>query len=105
MVISRNGLIWCQDERRAMLAFTSVGGGMRVITLDLRSGLTTRISPLSGIHKDPAFSPDCRMIAWASPEGVVVSTADGRHRRLITRGHAETIRWGRCSTRSRPCTA
>ena len=68
---------------------------MRVMTLDLTTGQTRRVSPAHGIHKDPAFSPDCRMLAWVAPEGVVVATTDGRLVRTIARGHAETVRWGR----------
>ncbi len=85
----------CPDPHRSMLAYTEVGHGMRIMTLDLASGETHRVSPARGIHKDPAFSPDCRMLAWVSPEGVVVATVDGRLVRTIARGHAETVRWGR----------
>jgi len=83
---------WCDDR----LAFTAVGGGapMRIMVMDLRTGATRRISPAGGPHKDPAFSPDCRMIAFTSPRGLEIAAPDGRMRRLVAPGHAETVRWG-----------
>lgn len=84
---------WCGD----LVAFTGVGGGrpMRVAVLDTRSGRVHRVSPGGGTYKDPVFSPDCRMLAWVSPEGVEIATPDGRLRRLVVPGHAETLRWAR----------
>ncbi len=80
-----------------LLAFTGVGGGMpmRVVVMDRRTGALRRISPQAGSHKDPAFSPDCRMLAWISPRGIEVATVDGRLRRVVVEGPAETVRWGR----------
>jgi TolB protein len=77
------------------LAYTEVGDGMRIMVLDRRTGVATRISPARGEHKDPAFSPDCRMIAWSSPRGIIVARRDGRLPRVIVPGRAETIRWER----------
>ncbi|MEM9193312.1 MAG: hypothetical protein AAGF12_29320 [Myxococcota bacterium] len=88
---------WCGDR----VAFTAVSEGdrMHVRVLDLESGQSQRVSPRGGTHKDPAFSPDCRMVAWASPRGVEVARVDGRHRRLLLRGRAEAIDWGARSIR------
>jgi Tol biopolymer transport system component len=83
---------WCGDR----IALTSVGGGqpMRVVVYDLRTETERQLSPSGGgAYKDPVFSPDCRMIAWVGPEGIEIVRGDGRHRRLIAPGAAETIRW------------
>ncbi len=77
------------------LAYTQVGSGMRIMVLDRRTGVVTRVSPERGEHKDPAFSPDCRMIAWSSPRGIIVARRDGRLRRVVIPGRAEAIRWER----------
>ena len=83
---------WCDG----LLAFTAVGGGAptRVVVADLERGTTTRVSP-AGVNEHPSFSPDCRMLAWASPQGIVVARVDGRLRRLIAAGRAESVRWER----------
>jgi TolB protein len=81
---------WCGDQ----MAFTAVGNGpMRIMVMDLRTATVRRVSPPGAAYKDPAFSPDCRMIAFTSPRGVEIATPDGRLRRLVAPGHAETVRW------------
>ncbi|MEQ8455098.1 MAG: hypothetical protein RLO52_18980 [Sandaracinaceae bacterium] len=85
---------WCPDPERRLLAFTQVERGSSVWTLDLESGETRRVSP-PGRYKDPAFSPDCRLIAYVGEGGLWLSSLDGRRRRRIVSGAAETVRWGR----------
>lgn len=82
----------CARRDRRLIAFTQVARGMRVLTLDLDTGRSAVISPSSG-GKDPAFSPDCRVLAFATPQGVTVASVDGRAHRVIVPGHAETVRW------------
>jgi len=78
------------------LAYTEVQDGMRIMLLDRRDGTVRRVSPRIGNeHKDPAFSPDCRMLAWASPRGVMIARRDGRLPRLVIAGQAEAVRWAR----------
>ncbi len=77
------------------LAYTEVGGGMRVMVLDRRTGVVTRVSAERGENKDPAFSPDCRMIAWSTSRGIVVARRDGHLPRVVLPGGAEAIRWER----------
>ena len=88
--------VFCMDPEQQLLAFTQIERGrMSVWTLSLDGGAATRVSPPGGRYKDPAFSPDCRLLAYVGPEGIWVSSLDGRHRRLTVRGAAETVRWGR----------
>lgn len=70
---------------------------MRIAVLNTATGRLRRVSPGGASHKDPAFSPDCRMLAWVSPQGVEIANPEGRLRRLVIPGHAETLRWGRAS--------
>jgi TolB protein len=78
------------------LAYTEVSEGMRIMLLDRRSGELRRVSPERGReHKDPAFSPDCRMLAWVSADGILIARRDGRLVRMLIPGHAESVRWER----------
>lgn len=85
---------WCPDPERRLLAFTQLERGSSVWTLDLDTGESTRVSP-PGRYKDPAFSPDCRLLAYVGEGGLWLSSLDGRRRRRILTGPAETVRWGR----------
>ncbi len=52
-----------------------------------------------GDNKDPAFSPDCRLIAFSSNRrgspGVYLSGQDGLDQNQVIDGVAETVRWAR----------
>ncbi|MFM2421336.1 MAG: hypothetical protein RL385_6059, partial [Pseudomonadota bacterium] len=49
-----------------------------------------------GTNKDPAFSPDCRMVAFASSRGgVYVASPQGLNQIRVVSGAAETVRWSR----------
>jgi TolB protein len=88
--------VWCPDRSRRLIAFTSVGRRqMHVFTLDLDTSELRQLTADAGSYKDPAFSPDCRLLAFAGDDGIFVSTIDGRRRRRVLRGAAETLRWGR----------
>ncbi len=74
-----------------LIAYTSVGGSMRVKLLNLATGRETTLARGS---KDPAFSPDCRFLAYATDDGVRVRSLRTRTSTLLIRGHAESVRWG-----------
>jgi len=59
-------------------------GPVRV--LDLRSGRSTTVLPMSARATDPAWSPSGQLIAYASDHGIAIATPDGRSRRRLTRG-------------------
>lgn len=86
----------CQSSRGLLLAYTRLGGAMRVEMLDVDRGQRRVLSPPGMAAKDPSFSPDCRFVAYvARGRGVVVASVDDptRHR-LVISGAAETVRWG-----------
>jgi TolB protein len=87
---------WCGDPEKPLIAFTGMAGGMDVFTVNLKTQEYTRLTQGQGANKDPAFSPDCRMVAFHSSRGgIFLSSPEGlNHQRVVT-GHAETLRWSR----------
>ena len=88
---------WCPDPENPVLAFTGRGsGGMDIFTVNIQTQEYTRLTQGQGSNKDPAFSPDCRMVAfYSSRGGIYVSNPEGMNQNLVVKGHAETIRWSR----------
>jgi TolB protein len=87
---------WCQDPKKQLIAFTGRDQNMDVFTLDLTKNEYTRITQAQGTNKDPAFSPDCRMIAFASSRGgIFIANPQGLNQTRVVSGAAETIRWSR----------
>lgn len=87
---------WCPNPKKQLIAFTGRDSGLDVFTLDLATGEYTRLTQAQGINKDPAFSPDCRMVAFASSRGgIYVSNPQGLNQIRVVSGAAETVRWSR----------
>ena len=87
---------WCPDPKKQLIAFTGRDTNMDVFTINLATGEYTRVTQAQGTNKDPAFSPDCRMIAFASSRGgIYVSNPQGLNQIRVVSGAAETIRWSR----------
>lgn len=85
---------WCPDPKRQLIAFMGMSSGMDIFTLDLATQEYKRITQGQGQNKDPAFSPDCRIIAFASSRGgVYLSNPEGLNQTLVIPGAAETVRW------------
>lgn len=85
---------WCPDPKKQLIAFTGRDSGMDIFTINVATGAYTRITQGQGVNKDPAFSPDCRMIAFASSRGgIYVSNPQGLNQIRIVSGSAETVRW------------
>ncbi len=85
---------WCMDGSQPLLAFTGRSGGMDVFTVNIATQEYTRLTQGQGSNKDPAFSPDCRMVAFHSSRGgIFVSNPDGLNQNLVIPGAAETLRW------------
>ena len=87
---------WCPDPKKQLIAFTGRDANMDVFTINLATGEYTRLTQAQGTNKDPAFSPDCRMVAFASSRGgIYVSSPQGLNQIRIISGGAETVRWSR----------
>ena len=88
---------WCTgDPEGPLLAFTGQAGGFDVFTVNIRTQEYTRLTQGQGVNKDPAFSPDCRMVAfYSSRGGIFLSSPEGLNQNLVIPGHAETLRWSR----------
>jgi TolB protein len=87
---------WCPDGSRNLLAFTGRSAGLDVFTVDIATQQYTRITQGMGVNKDPAWSPDCRMLAFYSTRGgVYLSSPEGLNQNLVIPGVAETLRWSR----------
>ena len=88
---------WCMRADTPVIAFTGRERGLDIFTVDLESGEYTRVTQGQGENKDPAFSPDCRMLAFTSSrrggQGVYIASPDGQDQNRIIKGHAETVRW------------
>lgn len=93
---------FCPDPSRSLIAFTGRDGGMDIFTLDLKTKVYTRLTQGQGANKDPAFSPDCRMIAFHSSRGgggIYITHPDGLDQHRVLAGHAETLRWSRARSK------
>jgi TolB protein len=87
---------WCQKSETPLVAFTGRDSDMDIFTVNTVTGEYKRLTQGQGTNKDPAFSPDCRMIAYASSRGgVFVMDADGAHQTMVVPGAAETVKWSR----------
>lgn len=88
---------WCpRNDDGPLLAFTGQSGGFDVFTVNLRTQAYTRLTQGQGTNKDPAFSPDCRMVAfYSSRGGIFLASPEGLNQNLVIPGHAETLRWSR----------
>lgn len=87
---------FCMNASKPLLAFTGRMGGYDIFTVNLQTGEYVRLTQGQGTNKDPAFSPDCRMVAFSSSRGgVFLTNPEGLNQNLVIRGAAETIRWAR----------
>jgi len=88
---------WCPDPSKQIIAFTGRSGGLDVFTMNLATQEYTRLTQGQGSNKDPAFSPDCRIIAFSSDrrrgEGIYLSSPQGFNQQRVLEGNLETVRW------------
>ncbi len=87
---------WCMDPSMSLLAFSARdGSGFDIVTLNLKTGEYKRLTQGQGVNQDPAFSPDCRMVAFASSRGgIFISNPDGLNQIKVLNGTLSTVRWG-----------
>ncbi len=88
---------WCPRGGSNTIAFTGRDSGTYdVFTVDIGSGKIRRLTQNQGRNTDPAFSPDCRLVAFNSSRGgIFISNAEGLNQNMTVKGQAETIRWSR----------
>ncbi|MDQ3032350.1 MAG: hypothetical protein M3Y87_08050 [Myxococcota bacterium] len=87
---------WCPIGEERLLAFTGRSAGLDVFTVNIETQQYTRLTQGQGVNKDPAFSADCRMIAFYSTRGgIYISNPEGLNQQLVIPGVAETLRWSR----------
>ena len=91
--------VWCADAKQPLIAFSGRDGNFDIFTVNVETQEYTRLTQGQGDNKDPAFSRDCRLIAFTSNRrgsaGVYLSGQDGLDQNQIIDGVAETVRWAR----------
>ena len=91
--------VWCMDPRQPLIAFSGRDSHFDIFTVNIETQKYTRLTQGQGDNKDPAFSPDCRLIAFTSNRrggsGVYLSAQDGLDQNQVIKGGAETVRWQR----------
>lgn len=91
--------VWCMDPDTPLIAFSGRDKNFDIFTVNLKTQEYTRITQGQGDNKDPAFSPYCRILAFASSRsgapGIYLAGPDGQDQNLVVRGAAETVRWRR----------
>lgn len=91
--------VWCQDPKQPLIAFSGRDQNFDIFTVNLETQEYQRLTQGQGDNKDPAFSPDCRLIAFSSNRrgspGVYLSGQDGLDQNQVINGTAETVRWAR----------
>jgi TolB protein len=91
--------VWCQDPKQPLIAFSGRDRNFDIFTVNVETQEYKRLTQGQGDNKDPAFSPDCRLIAFSSNRrgspGVYLSAQDGLDQNQVLSGVAETVRWAR----------
>jgi TolB protein len=91
--------VWCQDPKQPLIAFSGRDQNFDIFTVNVETQEYQRLTQGQGDNKDPAFSPDCRLIAFSSNRrgspGVYLSGQDGLDQNQVIKGASETVRWAR----------
>ncbi len=90
---------YCPDPRKPLLAFTGRDSTLDIFTVNVNTSEYTRITQGQGMNKDPAWSPDCRIVAFTSNRrgapGIYLASPLGFNQNRVVEGEAETVRWNR----------
>jgi TolB protein len=88
---------WNPRADKPLIAFTGRDerGVFDVFILDMRSGKIDRVTQSKGSNLDPAWSPDGRLLVYASSRGgLFVANPETRHEVQIWRGAGSSPSWG-----------
>jgi len=88
---------WSPRSDKPSIAFTGRDerGVFDIFLLDVRSGKIDRVTQGKGSNLDPTWSPDGRLIAYASSRGgIFVMNPETHHEVQIWRGSASSPSWG-----------
>ena len=88
---------WNPDPKKPYIAFTGRDerGVFDVFYIDVKSQQVTRVTQGKGSNLDPSWSPDGRLLVYASSRGgLFVANPETRHEVQITRGGAASPSWG-----------
>jgi TolB protein len=103
--VSKNGTYnttptWSPKQGSRVLAYTTRdGGNFDIVTLDLDTSKMTRITQDEGNNEEPSFSPNGRVIAYASTRkggaGIYLANSDGTGKAIkVYSGGATGVDWG-----------
>ncbi|HVR63129.1 MAG TPA: hypothetical protein VMU50_14600 [Polyangia bacterium] len=88
---------WNPRPDKPVIAFTGRDerGVFDIFLLDTRSGKIDRVTQSKGSNMDPAWSPDGRLLVYASSRGgLFVANPETRHEVQIWRGACSSPSWG-----------
>lgn len=88
---------WNPDPKKPYIAFTGRDerGVFDVFYIDVKSQQVTRVTQGKGSNLDPAWSPDGRLLVYASSRGgLFVANPETRHEVQIMKGGAASPSWG-----------
>jgi TolB protein len=93
---------WCPRKGERVLAYTArddASGRNDIVTLDLGTGKMVRITQNQGNNSEPTWSPNGRVLAFASQRGsgsgIYLANADGTgEQKLVFKGGGESPDWG-----------
>lgn len=88
----------CPNPSKPLIAFTGRDDGtLDIFTVNYATQEYTRVTQAQGMNKDPAWSPDCRLIAFTSnrrsQQGIYLASPRGFNQHRVVDGEAETVRW------------
>jgi TolB protein len=87
---------FCPDPKTPLIAFSGLDNAFDIFTVNLKTGQYTRLTQGQGNNQDPSFSPDCRMVAFASSRGgVFISNPEGLNQTKVLSGALSNVRWSR----------
>jgi TolB protein len=88
----------CPLANKPLIAFSGRDDGtFDIFTVNYRTQEYVRVTQAQGMNKDPAWSPDCRIIAFTSERrsqpGVFLASPQGYNQQRVVEGVAETVDW------------